>query len=165
MKLLDLLEGWNDPPEYDDPSGESFVDEDYNDEKLLFNYDGHDKESGLFVVRHVESGKRYVGHTDYIDYDMYQADTYTEWDRDEDGSYSYEVVDKDNASLTPDSMRLQATIAFNEGDMGVDFDEWETGIAIIEFGNVFLRGLYLNDKKTYESLINLIRKINLSEKK
>lgn len=165
MKLLDLLEGWYDPPEYDDPSGESFVDEDYNDEPFLFNYEGHDKNSGLFVVRHIETGKRYMGHTDYIDSGMYQADTYTEWDQDEDGSYSYEVVDVDNASLTPDSIRLFATVAYNEGDMGIDFDEFETGIAIIEISVILLRGLYENDKKTFSDLTNLLKTISQKKTK
>lgn len=165
MKLLDLLEGWYDPPEYDEPSGESFVDEDYNDEPLLFNYEGHDKESGIFLVRHVETNKLYISHTDLIDHNLYQADTYTEYDEDEDGSYSYERVDKENAELTRDSMRLHATLAYNEGEVGIDFDEWESGIPIIEFGNIILRGFYLYDEDTFNKLNNLIRKIDLEKKK
>ena len=164
MKLLDILEGWYDPPEYDEPSGDSFVDDDYNYEELLFNYLGHDKESGLFIVQHIGNGKKYVGHTDSIDYDMYQADTYTEYDQDEDGHYSYERVDKENAELTTDSMRLLATIAFNEGEVGLDFDQWETGYAITELSNVILRGFFLNDKETYRSLIKLINDIDLKRR-
>jgi hypothetical protein len=165
LKLTDLLEGWYDPPEYDEPTGDSFVDSDYNDVNITFDFIGRDKQTGLFVTKHKETGKMYVSHTDNIDFDMYTADTYSVEDHDEDGRYSYEEIDKDNAELTVDSMVLYCSVAYEEDDMGKDFDEWESGIAIIEVGNIILRGFYLHDQPIYKSLIKIIEDYSRKERK
>lgn len=162
---MELLEGWYDPPEYDEPSGDSFVNDDYNDVIITFSYVGYDKNSGIFIVRHKETGKRYISHVDYIDYDMYVADVYEVYDRDEDGGYYYDEIDKDNASLSQSSMVLFATISYNEGSIGQNFDDWESGSSIVELDKSTLRSFYLNDKKIYNDLIKFIREITLKERK
>jgi hypothetical protein len=165
MKLLDLLEGWNDPPEYVDRSGVSFLDPDYNDVKITFDYIGYDKNSGIFIVKHNETGKRYISHTDYIDSSMYEADIYEVYDRDEDGGYYYDEIDEDNARLTESSMVLFATVSYNDGLIGQNFDDWESGSSLVELDKNTLRSFYVNDKKAYNNLIKFIQEITLKEKR
>lgn len=160
MKLMELLEGWYDPPEYPDSSGESYYDSDLNDEKDLFKLILWDKETDLFIVQHETTNKKYIGHTDGIDRKFYMADTYTETDYDEDGRYSYETIDEDNLELVEGSITMYSTVAHQNEDVGVDYDEFESGIALIEFSSIILRGFYLNDKPTFDRLTNSIRKQN-----
>ena len=160
LKLTDIVEGWYDPPEYPDASGESFVDEELNDVEDLFVFIGQHKESGHFIVQHKETKKFYLGHTDSIDIEYYQADTYEEYDEDEDGSYTYERVDKDNAVMTQESLTMFSTICYNEEDIAIDFDEWETGIGLGLIDKILLRGFYMYDKENYMVIVSLIKKHN-----
>lgn len=161
---MELLEDWDDPPEYRQPLGDSFLDAEYNDVKISFDYVGYDKNSGIFIVRHKETGKRYISHADYIDPSMYVADVYEIYDKDEDGGYYYEEIDEDNAILTTSSLVLFATISYDDKSIGQNFDDWESGVSLIELGKIILRDLYVNDKKTYNFLIKLIQEITLKEK-
>ena len=165
MKLVELLEGWNDPPEYNDRSGVSFLNPDYNDVTIAFDYVGHDKDSGIFIVKHKETGKRYISHTDYIDSSMYEADVYEVYDRDEDGGYYYDEIDEDNAMLTDSSMVLFATVSYNNEPIGQNFDDWESGSSLVELDKNTLRSFYVNDKKAYNNLIKFIQEITLKEKR
>jgi hypothetical protein len=50
-----------------------------------------------------------------------------------------------------------ATIAMEEGDVGKDYDEWETGVSLIEYGRIIIRGLYINEKDVFNSLMDIIK--------
>lgn len=160
MKLSNLFEGYYDPPEYPDSSGMGFYDDELDEVEDQFNLVLWDRKSGLFVTEHKNTKKKYLSHTDAVDIEYYMADMYPEEDEDEDGRYTYHRLDKDNAEMVEESLTMYATIAYEEEDIGKDFDEWETGIALIEVGNILLRGLYINERETYNTLLNLIKEKN-----
>mgnify|MGYP001153030332 CR=1 FL=1 len=157
MKKYNLFEYWSDEPDYPESEGLSFVDDELNDVEDLFGLIGHNTMSGLFVVYHLESGKKYISHTDMVEKEYFQADSYSQTDRDEDGSYSYRELDMDNAEMTEESLTMFATISYEEDDRGIDFDQWESGVALIEVTNIILKESYINDKSLYKDIINIIR--------
>jgi len=165
LKFLDILREWNDPADYPDPSGESFVDPEYNDVDIEFSLVKYDSNTGLFITQHIETKKYYLSHTDGVDGDLYQADTYSYSDYDEDGAYTYDEIDKDNAEMTVDSLLMHATIAHQEDDIGIDFDEWESGRGICLVDNILLRGLYLNDRETFDNVNQMLKDYNREKRK
>lgn len=160
MRLYNLTEDYNDPPEYPESTGEGFYDSELDDVKDNFQLLLWDKNTGLFIVQHRIKKTKFIAHTDMIDNDYYMADKYPEEDEDEDGRYSYDVIDKDNAEMVEGSLTMYSTIAFEEGDVGKDFDEWESGIGLIEYGRIIIRGLYINDKPLFKSLMDIIKQSN-----
>lgn len=157
MKLYDLFEGYYDPPEYPDSSGMGFYDSELDDVEDQFDLILWDKKTGLFIVKNKITDKRYLSHTDMVDIDYHMADTYPEEDEDEDGRYIYHRLDKDNAEMVEESLTMFATIAMEEGDVGKDYDEWESGISLIEYGRIIIRGLYINEKDVFKSLMDIIK--------
>jgi len=156
MKFSDLFEGYYDPPEYPDSTGEGFYDSELDDVEDRFELLLWDKKTGLFIVRDKQTQDKYLSHTDMVDNDYYMAEKYPEEDEDEDGRYSYDVLDKDNAEMVEGSLTMYATIAMEEGDVGKDYDEWESGIGLIEYGPIIIRGLYINEKPLFKSLMDII---------
>jgi hypothetical protein len=157
MKLYDLFEGYYDPPEYPDSSGMGFYDDELDDVEDQFDLLLWDKKTGLFIVRNKQTKIKYLSHTDMVDIDYYMADMYPEEDEDEDGRYTYNRLDKDNAEMVEESLTMFATIAMEEGDVGKDYDEWETGVSLIEYGRIIIRGLYINEKDVFNSLMDIIK--------
>ena len=157
MKLYDLFEGYYDPPEYPDSSGMGFYDDELDDVEDQFDLLLWDKKTGLFIVRNKQTKIKYLSHTDMVDIDYYMADMYPEEYEDEDGRYTYNRLDKDNAEMVEESLTMFATIAMEEGDVGKDYDEWETGVSLIEYGRIIIRGLYINEKDVFNSLMDIIK--------
>ena len=160
MKFSDLFEGYYDPPEYPDSTGEGFYDSELDDVEDRFELLLWDKKTGLFIVRNKQTQDKYLSHTDMVDIDYYMADKYPEEDEDEDGRYSYDTLDKDNAEMVEGSLTMFATISMEEGDVGKDYDEYESGVALIEYGKIIIRGLYINEKSVFNSLMDIIKQSN-----
>jgi hypothetical protein len=157
MKLYNLFEGYYDPPEYPDSSGMGFYDDELDDVEDQFDLLLWDKKTGLFIVRNKQTKIKYLSHTDMVDIDYHMADMYPEEDEDEDGRYTYNRLDKDNAEMVEESLTMFATIAMEEGDVGKDYDERETGVSLIEYGRIIIRGLYINEKDVFNSLMDIIK--------
>lgn len=157
MKLYNLFEGYYDPPEYPDSSGMGFYDDELDDVEDQFDLLLWDKKTGLFIVRNKQTKIKYLSHTDMVDIDYHMADMYPEEDEDEDGRYTYNRLDKDNAEMVEESLTMFATISMEEGDVGKDYDEWETGVSLIEYGRIIIRGLYINEKDVFNSLMDIIK--------
>ena len=58
------------------------------------------------------------------------------------------------------SLTMFATISMEEGDVGKDYDEYESGVALIEYGKIIIRGLYINEKSVFNSLMDIIKQSN-----
>jgi hypothetical protein len=165
MKLLDLvLEYYDSPPDYPDPDGWGYYNEEYDDVENEFNLVFLDSQTGIFVTEHKTSKKKYLSHTDAVEDEFYTSDKYFESDYDEDGPYTYERFDKDNMVLSNESLTMYATISYTNEDIGIDFDQWESGVALIELGNIFLRDAFLHDKHLFRNILNQFNKLKMKNK-
>lgn len=163
MKLLDLLEGWNDPPEYNEPSRSGFRDDSLDGVKPTMKFIAYDKYdykskegSDYILVMDPNTNKGYVFHKDMVPDEYYQSDYYSEYDQDEDGYYSYDEFDDENAELTSDSYEVFATIMFKEGNITDSFDEYENGDKILLLNRKSLKELSEYDKDGHRAIMNMI---------
>ena len=122
MKLLDLVEGYYDPPEYPD-SDERFVEDSLNDVTPIFKLVGWDKRYGTVVVSHIELGSKYVFHEDSIPGEFMIDSYYEVEDADEDGRYSYWEASGNPEMIEP-SLVVYATVQFNEEMITKDASEF-----------------------------------------
>ena len=165
MKLYDIVEGWYDPPEYDEPSRDGFRDEDLDNVKPITKFVGHDPYnyrektgSDTVVVMDPNTQKGYAFHSDMVPEEYYQSDYYSESDEDEDVSYTYERFDEDNATLTHLSYEVFSTIMIQEGNIAKTYEEYEDGEKILVLNRKTLSDLSKYDKSTYSAIMNIITK-------
>lgn len=162
MKLYDLVEDYNDPPEYPD-THEGFVDSELDDVTNLFNLVGYDPYKvsrgrepgfGCAIVEHKETKEKYVLHEDDIDTDYYIDDFEELSDRDEDGHYSYKES-TDNSRLESDSFTMYATICYMEGETASTFEEYTSGGMILMLTPKVYGQLQNDDVDFYRSVIKI----------
>jgi hypothetical protein len=165
MKLLELLEGWYDPPEYNEPSREGFRDESLDDVKPTMTFLGHDKYnykdksgSDIVVLMDNNTQKGYVFHSDFVPDEYYMSDYYSESDQDEDGYYSYDEFDDDNATLTEHSYEVFGTVMLQQNMVAKTLSEYEDGEKILELNRNSLSDLSTYEKSTHDAIINIITK-------
>jgi len=162
MKLYDLVENYNDPPEYPD-THEGFVDSELDDVTNLFNLVGYDPYKvsrgrepgfGCAIVEHKETKEKYVLHEDDIDTDYYIDDFEELSDRDEDGHYSYKES-TDNSRLESDSFTMYSTICYMDGKIASTFDEYTEGEKILKLTPKVYGQLQNDDVDFYRSVIKI----------
>lgn len=163
MKLLDIIESWGDPPEYDDPSDVNFSDPDLGDVKDQFTLIGYDKYNfktktgtDIVLVMHKDTRKGYMFHRDNVGDEYYVGDYYSEYDQDEDGGYSYETLDTDSLRLEDKSFTVFATVSHKDEDISQTVDEYESGSAMLEINKKSLVDINRNYPGWYQIIINLI---------
>ena len=163
MKLTDMIEGWNDPPEYDDPSSVNFSDSDLDSVKDQFTLLGYDKYnyktksgSDIVVVMNKDTRKGYMFHSDNVGDEYYVGDYYVEYDEDEDGRYSYETIDEDSLRLEDESFTVFATVSYEANDVAQTIDEYESGAALLAINKKSLADINMNYPEWYPIIINLI---------
>ena len=66
--------------------------------------------------------------------------------------------------LSNESLTMYATISYTNEDIGIDFDQWESGVALIELGNIFLRDAFLHDKHLFRNILNQFNKLKMKNK-
>lgn len=105
MKLLDIVEGWYDAPDYDEEEY-GFRDSDLDKVKIHFKniaiYDVY------ALLKDLETNIHYILYFDDIDAAYQQGYYTTEKDSDEDGYYSYLEFNEDSAETTDESIELFA---------------------------------------------------------
>ncbi len=167
MKLYNLVEDYNDPPEYPDTQ-EGFVNSEFDDITDLFNLVGYDpytsnsigrdktKEHGYgcAIVEHKETKQKYVFHEDDIDTEYYVDDFEELSDRDEDGHYSYRES-TDNSRLEPESYTMYATICYMDGKTASTFEEYMSSGMILMLTPKVYGQLQNDDVDFYRSVIKI----------
>lgn len=160
MKLLDLLEGYYDEPDYGD-SVDRFIDEDLEDVKPIFTFVAWDQygrtnkdASGIVVVRHNESKINYILHQDQVEDEFYIDSFYAVRDEDEDGPYTSWESSGDHR-LEPSSFEVYATVMFENDEVGKNFTDFEDGF-IIPFNYKTYKDIYNNDTELYNSVVKII---------
>lgn len=158
MKLIDLIEqSWLNGPEYDEPTSDGFVNRELDDEMDFFKWIGWDKDHWTALVQHSETKQLYIINTDSIDTDYYITDYYHVIDTDGD---QYDEP-SENSSLEPHSVTMFASIMFNMGKIANTLEEWESGEKDIAlYSKNFLKELYQYDKKTFITIMKIIKEYN-----
>jgi len=163
MKLLDIVEGWYDAPEYDDPSDVNFYDPDLSDVKIQFTFIGYDKYnnktktgSDIVLVMNKDTRKGYMFHIDNVGDEYYIGDYYSEHDEDEDGGYSYDSIDKDSLRLEDESFTMYATVSYMDGDIAQTVDEYESGSSMLAINKNSLIDINKNYPEWYTIIMSLI---------
>jgi len=167
MKLYDLVEGYDDPPEYPD-THEGFVNSELDDVTDLFRLVGYDpynvhsvgkdknKEQGFgcAIVEHKETKEKFVLHQDDVDTDFYIDDFEEISDRDEDGHYSYKES-TDNSRIEPESYTMYSTISYMDGKIANTYDEYTSGEMILKLTPEVYGQLQRDDVDFYRSVIKI----------
>jgi hypothetical protein len=149
MKLLDIIEGWDDAPDYD--SGEyGFRDSSFDKQKiymdLLVSVDD------FALLRNKETNGLYITYTEDIDTDYHQGYYTYEVDSDEDGQYQYAEF-SDDIEITDQTIELftQHQIQSNSFTDDIDkFTGFNTNIVVLLITKE-------NKKGVYEEFIDLFR--------
>lgn len=149
MKLIDIIEGWDDAPDYgSDEYG--FKDSSFDNQKIYMDLLVSVDEFAL--LKNKETNGLYITYIDDIDTDYHQGYYTYEVDSDEDGKYQYAEF-SDDIEITDQSIELftQHEIQSNSVTDNVDnFTSFSTNIVVLLITKE-------NKKEVYQEFIDLFR--------
>ena len=149
MKLLDIVEGWDDAPDYgSDEYG--FKNSSFDREKIYMDLLVSSDDYAL--LRNKKNNGLYITYTEDIDTDYHQGYYTYEVDSDEDGKYRYAEF-SDDVEITDQSIELftQHEIESNSVTDDIDkFTGFNTNIVVLLITKE-------NKKGVYEEFIDLFR--------
>jgi hypothetical protein len=157
MKLLDIVEGWYDAPDYGDEEY-GFRDSDLDKVKIHFrNIATYDVYA---LLKDLQTNIHYITYFDDIDIAYQQGYHTSEQDGDEDGYYSYLEFNEDSAETTDESIAL-----FTQDQVKhVGYTEDVVGFAEGNVENRVLKITKENKNLVYEHFWDLIKE-SLHQKK
>jgi hypothetical protein len=158
MKLLDIIEGWYDPPEYPDPDRSGFMDSSLDDIKPHFTFLGYDPWKGgnkggtdIVVLMDKNTNKGYILHPDNISDDFYESDFYgyQDWD----GDTSYENSDPE---LTTNSYLTWATVCLQDDNVAKSLEEYEDGKGMMVLNRETMGQIKQFEPEWYKVIVDII---------
>jgi hypothetical protein len=149
MKLLDIVEGWDDAPDYGDEDY-GFRNSSFDKEKIHMDLLVSVDEFAL--LKNKITNGLYITYTEDIDSDYHQGYYSSEVDSDEDGKYEYAEF-SDDTELTGEGIELFTQHELKSNRVTDDIDKF-TGF---NTNIVVLLVTKENKAQVYEEFINLFR--------